>query len=190
MTHHLVIDIETLSTSADAMILEFAAILLRPDGTTSEVGEFVANPKGHTSTETINFHQEKTDLFHRYFRSIDSHRYFHYIITELNSLTAGLESDIIVWAWGSDFDFPILRTTCEVAEIKLLPSVPYQNFRCLRTFANSFLSKQELPKKPGNYHSAFVDCRWELEVLKLALAKHKALQEIAEQWNSRNSSTS
>lgn len=190
MTHHLVIDIETLSTSADAMILEFAAILLRPDGTTSEVGGFVAKPKGHTSSETINFHQEKTDLFHRYFRSTNSHRPLKLIIEELNSLTAGLESDIIVWAWGSDFDFPILRTSCEVAEVKLLPNVSYRNYKCLRTFATSFLTPEEFPSKPAGSHIAFVDCRWELEVLKLALAKQNSLKGIAEQWNSGNSSTS
>lgn len=183
MIYHLIIDIETLATSADAMVLEVGAILYLSNQTTNSYHSFVATPQGNTSTATINFHQEKTDLFHNYFSNLATAKPMSQIVTELNELTEVLGNDIIVWAWGSDFDFPILRTAAEYAGVSFFPSVHYRNFKCLRTFASSFLSDTELPKKPTNAHSALADCQWELEVLKLALAKQAEMVEKCKQQN-------
>lgn len=187
MTYHLVIDIETLGTSSDAMILEVACVLLPPDEDKVPAcyHAFVKYPTGNATVDTVQFHNKQTNLFERYFTNQDQHKQMQQIVSEINLLTEPFKDDIIVWSWGLDFDLPILRTSAEYHSCKFLPNIHYRNFRCLRTLVSTLSLPQPSRKQEGR-HEALSDAVYESEVLQEALSFLESLQT---KWQQNNDLT-
>ena len=155
---HAMIDLETLGTSADAVILSVAAVLFDPvDATTS--AEFY-----HTGIDIDQFDRKIDDGTLRWWlKQSEAARAQHVVqrvtlyevLRELRLFLKPVDGG--VWGNGADFDNALLnhawKQTCIGDELLY----PYWQTRCFRTFVSLFDPKKK-HKPQSNDHNALNDC--------------------------------
>jgi exodeoxyribonuclease VIII len=172
------IDLETLATSADAVVLEIGAVMFDP--ATLELG-----PEYHAEVEmrapdnrlrgidagTLVWWAERVKEGH----DMPGMHGGISLWQALGGLAAWLAAvprpeSFEVWAWGSDFDFGILRHAHDEAQLAL----PWRYSR--QCDARSFCDKLGIKRQGPVTHQALADAKQEAQAVMGALFKLAALE--------------
>ncbi len=174
MTIKISLDLETLSTSSDAAIVQIGAVVI-------ETGEsFVCyiDPRSsenaglHVDLETIEWwNKQDKDIRKRVMggsttliSALVSFKEFCSVASE------GRLSEIELWAWGADFDLPVLRNAYECF---MEYPFSFRNHRCLRTLA-AICGVQ--PKRGAGHHDALYDAISQMEAYLKCMHELKTIE--------------
>lgn len=156
---HVMIDLETLGTTADAVILTIGAIAFDPQ-TFDSVDQFyhrVTIDSQHSNriinSDTLSWWMEQNDTArHEAFSSqLERVPLDHSLI----SFKAWLPGNVGgVWGNGADFDNAILQHAADQLGLKLWP---YWANRCFRTFTALYDPEKRF-RPAENDHNALSDC--------------------------------
>ena len=172
------IDLETLATSADALVLEVGCVLFDP--VTLELG-----PEYHSEVEMRAADNR--------LRGVDASTWEWWGArmkegTEMPGMYGGVSlwqalqgltdfmkahtdpKTLEMWAWGSDFDFGILRHAHDDAQLAL----PWRYGR--QCDARSFCKQMGIKREGPIRHQALADARQEAQAVMGALWKLRLLQ--------------
>ena len=172
------IDLETLSTSAEAVVLEIGAVLFDP--ATLELGpEYHAEVEMRAADNRLRAIDSETWLWwgERMKEGADIPGMHGGVslwqglqgLTEFfkgQELTEGFE----MWAWGRDFDFGILRHAHDDAQLAL----PWRYSR--QCDARSFCGQLGIKREGPVMHQALADARQEAQAVMGAMFKLAALR--------------
>ena len=170
--HHICVDTETLSTKHDAVIVTIAAVKFNIYTDTFETFKVNINPRDskrlglRISTDTISWWRAQRP------EAVSAWQHSQIDLADaLDQFSAfcGSSKDMLYWANGSWFDFPILESSYGV--VGKVPPYKYWNVHELRT---AYLLGNVDPKKEervGVYHDAVDDCLSQIKFLKKALGK-------------------
>jgi len=172
------IDLETLSTSADAVVLEMGAVMFDP--ATLELG-----PEYHAEVEmrapdnrlrgidagTMVWWAERVKEGHDMPGVYGGGSLWGALqgLAEFMARHADPE-EVEMWAWGSDFDFGILRHAHDEAQMKL----PWRYSR--QCDARSFCGKLGIKRVGPVTHQALADAKQEAQAVMGALFKLEAMR--------------
>lgn len=164
---HISLDLETLSTSSNAAIVQIGAVSLDGREFTVYIDPRSSEKAGlDVSTETIQWWSTQDPAIRNKVMSGTTS-----LITALGQFNGWCNSlgvpqkDLCLWSYGGDFDLPILRNAYEC-----FTEYPfnYRNHRCLRTLT-AVLGLNYT--KPGNAHDALCDAKAQAQLLKLGLER-------------------
>lgn len=154
---NIMVDLEALALRPGAAIIQIGAVTF--DLPTGEVrDEFSClvrpSPPFVADLETINWNQKKgNQLVHP--EAVEPAEAVRQFLTWLD-VVAPLPASRIMWSWGSDYDFPILRPYIDLRG----PGVPepwrYHQQRCARTVWKLAHNNARSPERP---HAALDDAR-------------------------------
>lgn len=173
MTHHIMIDLETLGTTADAVILSIGAV--RFDLDTSALGDcfYTAVTMGHQRTryispDTVAWWKQQTDEARAVFDEpgLD----LTLALVGLGAFIAATPGNVQVWSNGADFDLPMLAHAFLHCGVKL-PWKPYAG-RCYRTYKNLPGARAIAMQRQGQHHNALDDA---IDQARHLCAIHRAL---------------
>jgi DNA polymerase III epsilon subunit-like protein len=162
-SNHVMIDIETLSTRPNAVIIQLAAVKFNKTGI---IDRFSANIDPvdckkyncHISTDTLNWWKNKDIEIIKSWQS-DIQKTETVMLDFIEWMS---DDKKLVWCNGGSFDFPIISWV--LSELKLSKPWKYWEEMDLRTISTFFDYK--LPK--GNTHNAIQDCEHQVQhILKL-----------------------
>lgn len=179
--NNLMLDIETLGTGPDSIVISIGAVLFDPQ--TGDVGaEFYQKvnfqdqiDKGRKPTQStiefwVNQSKEAQGVFHEEG------------INTLNALSA--LRDFIVnnssidkckpWGNGPSFDLTIMESLFK--DFGIEHPWKFWNVRCLRTFKEYIYDGKDLARE-GVYHNALDDCKHQIRVVTEGLSR-KVTSEI------------
>lgn len=172
------IDLETLSTSADAVVLEIGCVLFDP--ATLELGpEYHAEVEMRAPDNRLRGMDAATWLWwgERMKEGADMPGMYGGVslwqaLQGLGEFMKGQEitKDFEMWAWGSDFDFAILRHAHDEAQLEL----PWRYSR--QCDARSFCGQLGVKREGPVLHQALADARQEALAVMGAMFKLAALQ--------------
>lgn len=157
--NHIMIDNETLSTTADAVILSIGAVKF--DLATGEVSNegFYASVSVDSNLSYGRRVDEQT-LIWWFKQDAAAQQVFHEPKETLDSALVLLsdwigQGDYTVWSNGADFDLPMLAHAYRQCGLE----VPWKfwNSRCFRTYKNLPGSKAVKPSADGVKHNAMSD---------------------------------
>lgn len=152
----VMIDLETLGTQADAVIVSIGAVKFTPDGYIDDaafyaVCEIGSQPERHISGDTLGWWMNQSDEARRVFNDPNKIP----LRVALEHLYAWVNDDsLLLWSNGADFDIPIIEHAARIHQFP--PLVRFFNHRCYRTLKDIF---KEVPKPPfeGTQHNALMD---------------------------------
>lgn len=174
--NHLMVDVETLGTTADTTIIAIGIVLFNPE--TGAIGPKrcylppIEGQGGTVSFDTIRWWLDKNPtLFAQYMRSspeVGTPKDWDGISEDIAALISAHEVDTI-WANGIDFDIPILSAAFErTASSNPLDAFGYRQRRDMRQwkFAASH-SGWEDSERPQDLtaHDALSDAVWQCRVV-------------------------
>lgn len=169
---HVMIDLETLGTTVDTVILSIGAIRFDPETFAVAKRRFymllTIEPQlqlGRTiSADTLRWWLRVGDKGRNAITDEGQPR--HHIRDMLTHLQQYLEGVEGVWGNGASFDNAILEHASSKMDIELWP---FWANRCFRTFTNQFDPERELREKSNDHH-ALGDCwnqlRWMRRICK------------------------
>ena len=168
------VDLETLGTTADAVILSIGAVKFDLESDSMDNEGFYASISIDSNMEYKRRIQEDTLLWW-FKQSFDAQKVFH---EPKQSLSSGLEelSDWIgdtsysMWSNGADFDLPMLSHA--YTQMGMETPWKFWNNRCFRTYKNLPGAKNAVVKNSGVKHNALDDAVTQAISLQ---AIHKAL---------------
>ena len=181
--HCVCLDVETLSTAPDAVILEIGAVCFDPH--TGELGPELNVEIGMREAdnrlrgvdpetwawwaERMKKGQDMPGMYGGFSLWTGLHMLKEFLDDQME-----IRSAREVWAWGSDFDFPILKHALDDAQIE----VPWLYGRqCdARTICRKLGVKRQGPVR----HVAVEDARQEAEAVMRALAALAFTREVME----------
>lgn len=161
MKQHIMLDLETLGTNSQAVIVSIGAV--RFDELGVAVGDdfyAVLNREqqvalGRTiDAGTVNWWMQQSEQARKVFTEKSEfaspalHRFSEWV---------GLSKDPYMWGNGADFDCVILGSLYDTMGAKKPWS--YSRNRCFRTLKNIALAKDshKMPEREGTYHNALDD---------------------------------
>ena len=164
MSTNIMIDLETLGTTADAAILSIGAVRFDLDtglldDTFYRVVSFDSQPNRVLSRDTLAWWMEQSPeaaavFTHKPKLSLpDTLRDFAGWVRSLGSVHA--------WSNGADFDLPMLTHAFEQCGIKQ-PWPPYHG-RCYRTYKNLPGARSVTVHRTGAHHNALDDAIYQAE---------------------------
>lgn len=165
--NHVMIDIETLSTEPNAVIVELAAVPFDMRST-GESFSAAINPDSclkvglHVSMDTIKWHSINSKIIpvHGTASLLDALMYFRSWAGDLERESG---KELVFWANSPSFDLVILRSAYKAINVE--PFWKYWQERDMRTVM-SLLPKRMHMK---NSHVALEDCVVQINCLKQAL---------------------
>lgn len=171
---HIMVDLETLGTTADAVILSIGAVKfsLRM-GTIEEEGfyrsisiESNLNLRRRISEDTLLWWFKQPAAAQAVF-----HEAKETLPTALRELSDWIGTDeYTVWSNGADFDIPMLSHAFTQTQIEIPWS--FWNSRCFRTYKNLPGAKNIRAAAKGTKHNALSDAYQQAQTL---IAIHSAL---------------
>lgn len=157
---HVMIDLETLATTADAVIMSIGAVRFDLDSTKLGEDGFYASVSIESNLEKRRRIDEDTLVWWMKQDAAAQH-VFHEpkqaLGDALESLSVWVgDDDSFVWSNGADFDLPMLAHAYR--SFDWLPPWKFWNSRCFRTFKGLSCAGQAM-KIPGNKakHNALAD---------------------------------
>jgi len=175
MSHDIMIDLETLGTTADAVILSIGAVQFDLEaGTVSQFTHYSvlnieSQPNRDINRDTVAWwmkqspeaaavltHQPKVDI--------------KFALGELSRWMRSFSGTPIVWSNGADFDLPMLGHAYTNEGLKQ-PWAPYAG-RCYRTYKNLPGARAVKVERQGQHHNALDDAIYQAQHL---CAIHAAL---------------
>lgn len=167
--NHICVDVETLSTKPNAIIVTIAAVKFNLNSDNIETFSVNINPRSsknfglHISQDTLDWWRKQNP------EAVNAWQHSQIGLEDgLDQFSAFCNtSDMLYWSNGTHFDFPILESSYDATNKK----VPwkYWNVHELRT---AYLLGDLDPKKEervGVYHNAVDDCLTQIKNLKKAL---------------------
>lgn len=171
--NHMMIDLETLATSANALIISVGACVFDEEKIIRK-GYWVLNQteqykKGRAiSVDTVRWWMEQSDGARSVFKSRD-------ILTLekfAESFGVFFEGERLhLWGNGADFDLAIMIDLWQRHSLPKIPGWAYYNHMCYRTFHQLFKCKGIVERK-GTHHDALDDAVHQTECV-LASGKLK-----------------
>lgn len=175
--NHLMIDMETLSTRPNAVVLSVGLVLMDTHGEPTWTHEVVLDMQEQISAgrdveaDTLAWWMGQSAEARAVFEK--SAKYGSEVSTALTHIADALEAhttrrDLCVWSNAATFDIVILRSLYE----QLCPNKwrvwNYPNERCYRTaVAMLDRDKKYAPERTGIAHSALDDAIWQAEYLSI-----------------------
>ena len=157
--NNIMLDLETLSTEPDAMIVSIGAVQFDKDGLGpsfyAEIDiEHDDQRKAHISTGSIKFWMKQPDTARAVFESDLAKSMFNSLF-EFNEFVELIkhDSDVVIWGNGADFDNVILSRAYHRHAIPR-PWGQYSN-RCYRTLKK--LAPHIKLERSGTHHNALDD---------------------------------
>ena len=172
MLKNLMIDIETLSTSSNAVILSIAAVKFAFGSNDTETFSVNICPKSSknfgmiVSSDTIDWWKKQKPEALKTF--MENQVDICDALDQLNAFIGPDTKDIVFWSNGTNFDFPILQWSYN-ATGKNIPW-KYWNIRDTRTVYAIFGIDMLKYERVGTYHNAIDDCLTQIKALKEALS--------------------
>jgi hypothetical protein len=175
MSLDIMIDLETLGTTADAVIVSIGAVAFNLDAGTVLQGDERASfyvvldtetqPRRHISADTLAWWMRQSDAARAVFdraNLVQNHFPARTALGALNDwvrqvvLQANAQhKDLHVWSNGADFDLPMLAHACRTFNVPL-PWFPYAG-RCYRTYKNLPGARKFVIRHDGVHHNALDD---------------------------------
>jgi len=167
---NICVDLETLSTRSNAVIVTLAAV--RFDLKTDEQEIFCVNINPvegkklglHISQDTLDWWMKQPP------EAVKAWQHSRIGITE--ALTqfnewCGETKDTNFWCNGTNFDFPVLESSYEVVDMK----EPWRYFNLMDMRTIYKVAKLDFKKFPrvGQHHNAVDDCRTQIAALKACM---------------------
>jgi len=156
---HVMLDVETLGTSADACIISIGAVKFDLGSTALDDAGFYASISIESNLEAKRRVQESTLLWW-FNQSIAAQAVFHEPKQTLHGALVDLaewlgEGESFMWSNGADFDLPMVAH----AYTSLGMDVPWAFWRsrCLRTYKNLPGAAGAGPSFTGTAHNALAD---------------------------------
>lgn len=168
----VMIDIETLGTSADCTILAIAAV--RFDRLTGEIGGELherIDPCGqnrHVCTQTLKWWAKQPQGVFAEAMSGETR-----LGQALHDLFVFVEPSDLVWAQGTDFDFKVLDHAFDSRMIQ--KPWPYYAKRDTRTLYDVAGFDPRTIQCEGTLHNALDDCKHQIRCVVAALQKLKGI---------------
>lgn len=163
----LILDFETLSTDPDATVIEIGCLAVnRSDFTAFGGVEFrptflpqIASGRSFTA-DTIEWQRSK-DTFPQTDGTMS-------LVECTRRLAEFIEyhNPHRIWAWGKDFERPLLENICRAAGISL-PAYQFRSFACARDIWQHAFGIEHRPEERP--HRALADCKSELRDIHAAL---------------------
>ncbi len=159
------IDLETLGTVADAVILSIGAVRFDLDSDALDDAGFYASVSIESNLDFSRRIQEDTHIWWLK-QSAAAQKVFHEpketLDTALAEFAEWFGSDkALVWSNGADFDIPMLAHAFTQAKM----DVPWKfwNARCFRTFKNLPHAKDVNTPRTGTHHNALQDAVYQAQ---------------------------
>lgn len=167
---HVMIDLETLGTTADAVIMSIGAVKFDPDSNAVDDAGFYASVSVESNLEKRRRIDEDT-LIWWLKQDAAAQAVFHEPKQSLGDALEALSEwfvreDYCVWSNGADFDTPMLAHAYR--SFDWAPPWQFWNARCFRTMKNLPAAKRAAKAPNTAKHNAFSD----------AVAQAKTLQAI------------
>lgn len=169
---HVSVDLETLGTVADAVILSIGAVRFDPDSGQIDDAGFYRSISIESNLDYKRRIQEDTLIWWMK-QSSTAQNVFHEpketLETALCDFSDWLGDDsAFVWSNGADFDLPMLAhafTQCTV-------TIPWKfwNSRCLRTLKNLPAAKNASVPRMGTHHNALQDAIYQAQLIQAIFA--------------------
>jgi DNA polymerase III epsilon subunit-like protein len=164
----VMLDLETLGTRHDAMIIQIGACYF--DRNTGEIGDIFAvniNPgkfgdRFSVDYETIKWWFEQSDDARKLVMKGPSG--IGWALTELDSF---LQEDVYLWSHAT-FDVPILLNAFKAMELPF--KVPFRNMRDIRTLMDLANHRSSL-ERTGTHHNAIDDAMFQAKYVSEAIRK-------------------
>lgn len=154
--NHIMIDLETLATTADAVILSIGAVKFNLDGVISDeafycVCDLHSQNDRYISPDTLTWWIDQGENAKRVFSEPNKLS----IHEALQALEAWVDrDDYLLWSNGADFDIPIINHA--LRHCGMTPLAKHWNHRCFRTLKNEYKSCP-MPDFIGSQHNALMD---------------------------------
>lgn len=178
--HNLMLDIETLGTDQDAIVVSIGAVFFDPQ--TGEVGnEFYRKlnfqdqidlgrrPTQGTIEFWLNQSKEAQQVFNE--EGVSTAQ----ALEEFTGFTEEFSEVSLCKPWGNgpSFDLTIMETLLKDFKVEL--PWKFWNVRCLRTFKEYVYDGNDLIRE-GIYHHALDDCKHQIKIVTTGLQK-KVIEE-------------
>lgn len=170
---HIMVDLETLGTTADAVILSIGAVKFGLDSGEIDDDGFYASVSVDSNLESKRRVQEDT-LIWWMGQGTEAQGVFHEEKQTLEIALIGLSDwigtdDYSIWANGADFDTPMLAH----AYTQLGIEIPWKfwNSRCFRTYKNLPGAKNVKVPFSGVKHNALSDALHQAQTAQAIQAK-------------------
>lgn len=166
-TAKVVFDLETLSCESDAAIVQIAAI----DMSTGYIFNTYIDPRSaegagfHVCTETIEWWNKQDPEIRATVMggTCSIYQALEDFLDWCHEISMGYTDTIELWAWGADFDIPILRNAIETF---IEYPFDFRKHRCLRTLATAL----DIPHiKSPRAHDALEDAKAQAVTLERCL---------------------
>ena len=169
MTVEVMLDLETLSTRADAAILQIAAASFDESGTILDTfNVHVRRSSGHIDINTVLWWMSQPSAREQSDRC--QHGQTLQQALECFTIWYGVVEPVAVWAHGATFDFPILTSAFEREAVRV-PYV-YRDLMCTRPVYRLVGGVPEIPFPKGYVkHDALSDVR--LQIAQLTEARRR-----------------
>lgn len=165
---HIMVDIETLGTAADAVILSIGAV--RFDLDSDKIGDegFYASVSIESNLDWKRRIQEDTLLWWLK-QTPASQNVFHEPKTTLDVALSDFSDwmadtpDAFVWSMGADFDLPMMAHAYRTMSM----DVPWKfwNSRCARTYKTLPQAKSIKIARAGTHHNALDDAVYQAQLV-------------------------
>lgn len=178
MSHDIMIDLETLGTTADAAIVSIGAVRFDLEaGTVLDDRQSVFYAEvhldgqdRHISADTLAWWMDQSKEAQRVFSGPNRLHLADALMNFGQWITYKHDIDPTVWSNGADFDLPMLSHAYKQFQI-IMPWTPYLG-RCYRTYKNLPGARAVKVERAGHHHNALDDAIYQAKHL---CAIHRAL---------------
>jgi DNA polymerase III epsilon subunit-like protein len=154
---NVMIDLETLGVTADAMIMSIGAVKFTMDGYIDDKGFYaICSMNGqlmrHINPDTLVWWMKQDAVAQSIF-SDEGRIMLEDALHDLKEWYRGSEKALL-WSNGADFDIPMVNHALRMYDID--PLTQHWNHRCFRTLKNEWPMVAKPPHE-GTAHNALVD---------------------------------
>lgn len=164
---HVMVDLETMATTADAVILSIGAVRFDLDSDAIDDAGFYASISIESNFDYKRRISESTMLW--WFNQSEAARKVFY--EPKDTLTTGLlnfsdwlgSDDNFMWSMGADFDLPMLAH----AYTQQVIDIPWKhwNSRCARTYKTLPQAENVKIPRAGTHHNALHDAMYQAQLV-------------------------
>lgn len=164
----VMVDLETLGTSAGCVVLSIGAIAFYPKE--QQLGRTFYHVINQLSCAEVGLFADSDTVDWWNKQSLDAREVFYQaqdpntslrlgdVLTRFETFIKNVEADVRIWGNGADFDLPILGKAYLLSN-REIPWKPW-NGRCYRTLKN-LSPETEAPEREGVHHHALDDAKFQ-----------------------------
>lgn len=181
MTHRVMLDLETLSSNPNAVIVSIGAVAFTPDGLVPGTEFYAVLARGdqvsygrEIDPKTVDWWLQQSEEARAVFRAnpdapdLVLAQFSHYL-GQICGAAGSPPFDVELWGYGSDFDNIVLGSL--YTALGLQRPWTYRNNRCYRTLLNIAKGLIEVPARTGVHHNALDDARYQAQCAAIYLKR-------------------